>query len=129
MGRDPDTIELQGGLNPSIAYKGQANFYGQRMMGLHERAFADPEVMAKLGSRVEEMQKWMEAGCDDFVVAAPGLHNTDEALHELIEEIHQAGIEFPRAGWGPRHAEPRPVDTKAPMLTAAAVAAAEGSLP
>ena len=43
--------ELQGGLNPSVSYKGQTNFYGQRMMGLNERAFADPEVMAKLGSR------------------------------------------------------------------------------
>ena len=34
LGRDPDTIELQGGLNPSVAYKGKTNFYGQRMMGL-----------------------------------------------------------------------------------------------
>ena len=37
----------------------------------------------------------------------PGLHNTDETLYELIEEIREAGIEFPRAGWGPRAGEPR----------------------
>jgi hypothetical protein len=128
MGRDPDSIELQGGLNPSVAYKGQTNFYGQRMMGLNERAFSDPEVMAKLGSRVEEMQKWQEAGCDDFVVAAPGLHNTDETLYELIDEIHEAGLEFPRAGWGPRRGEPKAAPSKAPM-TAATTAVAEGSLP
>lgn len=107
MGRDPDTIELQGGLNPSVAYKGQTNFYGQRMMGPTERAFTDPEVMAKLGSRIEEMQKWAEAGCDEFVVTPPGLHNSDESLYELVEEIQAAGIEFPRAGWGPRANEPR----------------------
>ena len=72
LGRDPDTIELQGGLNPSVAYKGMTNFYGQRMMGPTERAFTDPEVMAKLGSRVEEMQRWAEHGCDEFVVTPPG---------------------------------------------------------
>jgi alkanesulfonate monooxygenase SsuD/methylene tetrahydromethanopterin reductase-like flavin-dependent oxidoreductase (luciferase family) len=107
LGRDPGTIELQGGLNPSVAYKGQTNFYGQRMMGLHERAFTDPEVMAQLGSRIDEMQKWAEAGCDEFVVTPPGLHNSDETLYELVEEIQAAGIEFPRAGWGPRANEPR----------------------
>lgn len=106
-GRDPDSIELQGGLNPSVAYKGMTRFHGQRMMGLDERAFADPEVMAKVGTRVEEIQRWAEHGCDEFVVTPPGLHNTDETLHELIEEIREAGIEFPRAGWGPRAHEPR----------------------
>jgi hypothetical protein len=107
MGRDPDGIELQGGLNPSVAYKGMTNFYGQRMMGPSERAFTDPEVMAKLGSRVEEIQKWAERGCDEFVVTPPGLHNSDETLYELVEEIREAGIEFPRAGWGPRAGEPK----------------------
>jgi luciferase-like monooxygenase len=107
LDRDPDTIELQGGLNPSVAYKGMTNFYGQRMMGLNERAFTDPEVMAQLGSRVEEIQKWAEAGCDEFVVTPPGLHNSDETLYELVEEIREAGIEFPRAGWGPRANEPK----------------------
>ncbi len=107
MGRDPDTIELQGGLHPAIAYKGMTNFYGQRIMGPAERAFADPEVMAKIGSRVDEIQKWVEHGCDDFVVTPPGLHNSDEGLYELVEDIRAAGIEFPRAGWGPRAGEPK----------------------
>jgi alkanesulfonate monooxygenase SsuD/methylene tetrahydromethanopterin reductase-like flavin-dependent oxidoreductase (luciferase family) len=107
LGRDPDTIELQGGLNPSVAYKGMKNFYGQRIMGPTERAFASAEVMENVGSRVEEMQKWAEAGCDEFVVTPPGLHNSDETLYELIEEIREAGIEFPRAGWGPRAHEPK----------------------
>ena len=63
--------------------------------------------MAKLGSRVEEMQKWAEAGCDDFVVTPPGLHNSDETLYELVEEIKAAGFEFPRAGWGRAPTKPR----------------------
>ncbi len=119
MGRDPSTIELQGGLNPSVAYKGMTNFYGQRIMQPTERAFASADVMNSLGSRIEEMQKWGEAGCDEFVVTPPGLHNSDEALYELVEEIKAAGIEFPRAGWGPRVGEP-----KAPYRPEAAVAAA-----
>ena len=107
MGRDPDSIELQGGLNASVPYKGMTNFYGQRMMQPHERAFTDPEVMAQVGSRVDEIGTWAEHGCDELVVTPPGLVNTDETLYELIDEIRQAGIEFPRAGWGPRAGEPR----------------------
>lgn len=107
MGRNPDEIELQGGLNPSVPYKGQTNFYGQRMMLPTERAFASADVMNSLGSRGDEIQKWAEAGCDEFVVTPPGLHNSDESLYELVEEIRAAGQEFPRAGWGPRANEPK----------------------
>jgi hypothetical protein len=63
--------------------------------------------MAQLGSRVEEIQRWAEHGADELVVTPPGLVNSDESLHELVEEIREAGIEFPRAGWGPRAAESR----------------------
>ena len=102
VGRDPDSIELQGGLNASVPYKGMKNFYGQRMMQPHERAFASEDVMNALGSRTEETARWAELGMDEFIVTPPGLHNSDESLYELIEDIQAAGIEFPRAGWGPR---------------------------
>ena len=36
----------------------------------------------------------------------PGLHNSDEALYELVEEIRAAGIEFPRR-LGPRAGDAR----------------------
>jgi alkanesulfonate monooxygenase SsuD/methylene tetrahydromethanopterin reductase-like flavin-dependent oxidoreductase (luciferase family) len=98
IGRDPATIELQAGQNPSIAYKGLKNLYGQRMMLPHERAFADPEVMEKIGTRVEDIAAWRDLGMDELVVAPPGLHNSDETLYELIEDIRAAGVEFPRAG-------------------------------
>jgi alkanesulfonate monooxygenase SsuD/methylene tetrahydromethanopterin reductase-like flavin-dependent oxidoreductase (luciferase family) len=123
VGRDPSTIELQGGLNPSVAYKGQTNFYGQRMMGLTERAFASADVMENLGSRIEEMHKWAEAGCDEFVVTPPGLHNSDESLYELVDEIKQAGFEFPRAGWGERSNEPRAADWVSPALASSGAGA------
>jgi len=100
IGRDPATIELQAGQNPSIAYKGLKNLYGQRMMLPHERAFADPEVMEKIGTRVEDIAAWRDLGMDELIVAPPGLHNSDETLYELIEDIHAAGVEFPRPGWG-----------------------------
>ena len=106
IGRDPATLELQAGQNPSIPYKGLRNTYGQRMMLPHERAFADPEVMAKIGTRADDLAAWRDLGMDEMVLAPPGLHNTDETLYELIEDIHNAGIEFPRAGWGPRANEP-----------------------
>jgi hypothetical protein len=76
------------------------SFHGQRMMLPHERAFADPEVMAKIGSRVEDIATWRDLGMDELIVAPPGLHNTDETLYELIEDIRAAGVEFPRPGWG-----------------------------
>ena len=98
IGRDPATIELQAGQNPSIAYKGLKNLYGQRMMLPHERAFADPEVMEKIGTRVEDIAAWRDLGMDELVGAPPGLHNSDETLYELIEDIRAAGVEFPRAG-------------------------------
>ncbi|HVA85723.1 MAG TPA: LLM class flavin-dependent oxidoreductase [Candidatus Saccharimonadales bacterium] len=100
IGRDPSTIELQAGQNPSIAYRGLKNLYGQRMMLPHERAFADPEVMAKIGTRAEDIAAWRDLGMDELVVAPPGLHNSDETLYELIEDIHAAGVEFPRPDWG-----------------------------
>ena len=109
LGRDPDAIELQGGLNPCVAYKGQTNFYGQRMMRPTERAFSDPDVMDNLVRPRRRDPEWAEVGCDEFVVTPPGLHNSDESLYELVEEIRAAGQEFPRAGFGPRSKEPRAI--------------------
>lgn len=59
------------------------------------------------GTRVEEVQRWAEHGCDELVVTPPGLVNSDEGLYALVQEIREAAIEFPRAGWRPRSGEPR----------------------
>ena len=98
IGRDPDTLETQAALNASVKYRGLTNFGGQRMMESHEFSFTDPKYHENIGSRVEEIAGWRDLGTDELVVAVPGLHNTDETIHELIDDLHAAGVEFPRAG-------------------------------
>ncbi len=105
IGRDPDTLELQAALNASVRYRGLTNTGGQRMMESHEFQDTDPRYLENIGSRVEEIAGWRDLGIDELVVAVPGLHNTDETLYEMIDDIHAAGVEFPRVGWGPRAGE------------------------
>lgn len=108
IGRDPATLELQAALNASVKYRGLTNFGGQRMMAPHEFGFTDPKYLENMGSRPEEIAGWRDHGAAEIVVAVPGLHNTDETIYEMIEDIRAAGVEFPRAGWGPRAGEPGP---------------------
>jgi hypothetical protein len=49
---------------------------------------------------VEEIAGWRDHGVVELVVAVPGLHNTDETIYEMIEDIRTAGVEFPRPGLG-----------------------------
>ena len=107
IGRDPETLQLQAAINSSVKYRGMTNFGGQRMMEPHEFGFTDPKYLLNIASRAEEIAGWRDSGADEIVVAVPGLHNTDETIYEAIEDIRAAGIEFPRAGWGPRANEPR----------------------
>jgi alkanesulfonate monooxygenase SsuD/methylene tetrahydromethanopterin reductase-like flavin-dependent oxidoreductase (luciferase family) len=100
IGRDPATLELQAALNSSVKYRGLTNFGGQRMMEAHEFGFTDPKYLENMGSRVEEIAGWGELGIAEIVVAVPGLHNTDETIYEMIDDIRAAGVEFPRPGRG-----------------------------
>jgi len=111
IGRDPGTLQLQAAINSSVKYRGLTNFGGQRMMEPHEFGFTDPKYLLNIASRSEEIAGWRDIGADEIVVAVPGLHNTDETIYEAIEDIHKAGIEFPRAGFGPRADEPRAAST------------------
>lgn len=77
------------------------------MMESHEFGFTDPKYLENIGSRTEEIAGWKAVGVAEIVVAVPGLHNTDETIYEAIEDVRAAGIEFPRAGWGPRAGEPK----------------------
>ena len=113
IGRDPDTLELQAAINASVKYRGLTNFGGQRMMEPHEFGFTDPKYLENIASRTEEIAGWRDIGADEIVVAVPGLQNTDETIYEAIEDVRAAGIEFPRAGFGPRANEPRAATRKA----------------
>src|SRR5579862_2786344 len=77
IGRDPETLELQTAINPSVKYRGLTNFGGQHMMQSHEFADTDPKFLENIGSRTEEIAGWLELGVDEIVVGAPGLANTD----------------------------------------------------
>ena len=69
------------------------------MMEPHEFGFTDPKYLLNASrSRTEEIAGWRDLGADEIVVAVPGLQNTDETIHEAIDDIRAAGIEFPRAG-------------------------------
>jgi len=47
--------------------------------------------------RAEELRRWVELGLDRVVCGVPGLVDTDEGLHELIEDCQAAGISLTAA--------------------------------
>jgi alkanesulfonate monooxygenase SsuD/methylene tetrahydromethanopterin reductase-like flavin-dependent oxidoreductase (luciferase family) len=94
IGRDPATVELNCGTNQIMRYKGLKVTGGQRFAEAHELAYQDPEKVANVGTRAEELQQWRELGFDRLVAGIPGLHNTDEGLYELIDDCRAAGIDF-----------------------------------
>jgi alkanesulfonate monooxygenase SsuD/methylene tetrahydromethanopterin reductase-like flavin-dependent oxidoreductase (luciferase family) len=94
IGRDPDTVELNCGTNQIMRYHGLKVTGGQRFAEPHELAYQDPEKVANVGTRAEELQQWRELGFDRLVAGIPGLHNTDEGLYEFIDDCRTAGIDF-----------------------------------
>jgi len=98
IGRDPDTLELQAGLNPSWPYLDLRNTYGQRMMTHADVPYIPSDIWAKTMPRVELMAGWQDLGMDELILAAPGVHNSGEAVDELLEDVAKAGVPFPSAG-------------------------------
>ena len=94
IGRDPATVELNCGTNQIMRYKDMKVTGGQRFAEPHELAYQDPERVANVGTRAEELAAWNELGFDRITAGVPGLHNTDEGLYEFIEDCRTAGIDF-----------------------------------
>ena len=94
IGRDPDDVELNCGTNQIMRYRGLRVTGGQRFAEPHELAYQDPDKVANVGTRAEELQQWRELGFDRLVAGVPGLHNTDEGLYEFIDDCRTAGIDF-----------------------------------
>jgi len=92
--RDPGTLRLSAGINPSMPYHGLRSTGGQRIMEPGEFAFMAPEKFATLGTRVEELVQWRELGFSRLMAGVPGLANTDETLYEFVEDCHAAGVEL-----------------------------------
>jgi hypothetical protein len=53
-----------------------------------------PATLGNLKSRAEEIATWKELGIGRLVLGAPGAADTDEAVHELVEDLQAAGIEL-----------------------------------
>ena len=94
IGRDPTTVELNWGTNQIMRYKDLKVTGGQRFAEPHELAYQDPERVANVGTRAEELAAWNELGFDRCTAGIPGLHNTDEGLYEFIDDCRTAGIDF-----------------------------------
>ena len=45
--------------------------------------------------RVDLIAGWHDLGMDELILATPGLHNSDETLDELLEDVKAAGVPFP----------------------------------
>ena len=60
IGRDPSTVELNWGTNQIMRYKGLKVTGGQRFAEPHELAYQDPERVANVGTRAEELAAWNE---------------------------------------------------------------------
>jgi alkanesulfonate monooxygenase SsuD/methylene tetrahydromethanopterin reductase-like flavin-dependent oxidoreductase (luciferase family) len=92
IGRDPATLTLSTGTNPAWPYPGLRATGRQRMMRQEDL----PAIMAydfsALLPRAEELRRWVELGLDRVVCGVPGLVDTDEGLHELLEDCQAAGI-------------------------------------
>jgi alkanesulfonate monooxygenase SsuD/methylene tetrahydromethanopterin reductase-like flavin-dependent oxidoreductase (luciferase family) len=94
VGRDPSTLRLSAGINPSMPYRGLRSTGGQRLMEPGEMAFVAPEEFATVGTRAEELIQWRELGFSRLMAGVPGLANTDETLYEFVDDLGAAGIEL-----------------------------------
>jgi alkanesulfonate monooxygenase SsuD/methylene tetrahydromethanopterin reductase-like flavin-dependent oxidoreductase (luciferase family) len=94
IGRDPATVELNCGTTQIMPYKGLRVTGGQRFAEPHELIDRDPEKVAGVGTRAEELARWRELGFDRLTAGIPGLQTTDEGLYEFIDDCRTAGIEF-----------------------------------
>ncbi len=99
--RDPSTIRLQWGSNPSIHYPGMRTTGGQRMMGPGDfpTSVIPTSGQIPLPSRPELLAGFRELGFGRIVAGIPGLANTFETLDEFIEDCAAAGMPLePSAG-------------------------------
>ena len=92
--RDPATLTLATGTNPSWPYPGLRVTGGQRMMEQKDLPAIMSYDFSALLPRADELARWVELGLDRVVCGVPGLVNTDEGLYELIEDCRTAGIEL-----------------------------------
>jgi alkanesulfonate monooxygenase SsuD/methylene tetrahydromethanopterin reductase-like flavin-dependent oxidoreductase (luciferase family) len=92
IGRDPSTIRVAAAINPCWPYRDVTVTGKQRMMEQHDVPSIMNMAVADAESRVAEITAWKDLGLDRLVCAAPGVADTDESLHELVDHLHLAGV-------------------------------------
>ena len=103
IGRDPATLKLQSGINPSVRYPGMRELGGQRMMGPGDfpTSVVPTSGQVPLQPRGETMAALRDLGFDRFIAGVPGLINTFETLDEFVEEAEAAEFTFAGAAGRP----------------------------
>jgi alkanesulfonate monooxygenase SsuD/methylene tetrahydromethanopterin reductase-like flavin-dependent oxidoreductase (luciferase family) len=97
IGRDPATLKLQAGTNPSQVYPGLRNLGGQRMMGEGDYPVSvNPTSAEPQPPRTEVIAALADLGFDRFIAGVPGLANTFETLDEFLEDWEAAGMVPPQ---------------------------------
>jgi len=94
IGRDPSTLSVATGTNPAWPYPGLRSIGKQRLMRKEDLPAIMPYDFDALLPRADEMARWVELGIDRVICGVPGLVDTDEGIHELLDDLRTAGIEL-----------------------------------
>lgn len=97
IGRDPATLGVVTGTNPAWPYPGLKVTGRQRFMRKEDLPAIMPYDFDALLPRADEMAQWVELGIDGVICGVPGLVDTDEGIHELIDDLRSAGLELSAA--------------------------------
>jgi alkanesulfonate monooxygenase SsuD/methylene tetrahydromethanopterin reductase-like flavin-dependent oxidoreductase (luciferase family) len=98
IGRDPSTLTVATGTNPSWPYPGLRVIGRQRMMTQADVPAIMNADLSKLRTRAEEFAGWRKMGIDRLTCGVPGLADTDEGLYELLDDLRTAGLELAAVG-------------------------------
>ena len=94
IGRDPATLDVVAGTNPAWPYPGLRAIGRQRLMKKEDLPSIMPYDFDALLPRADEFAQWVELKIDSVICGVPGLADTDEGVHELLDDLRTAGIEL-----------------------------------
>lgn len=97
IGRDPATLGVVTGTNPAWPYPNLKVTGRQRFMRKEDLPAIMPYDFDALLPRADEMAQWVALGIDGVICGVPGLVDTDEGVHELIDDLRSAGLELSAA--------------------------------
>lgn len=90
--RDPATLVVSASINPIWPYADVTTSGRQRLMTTEDVPPALGWDLSEVGNRVDELVAWRELGIDRLVCGVPGIADSDDPIHELIDHLGQAGL-------------------------------------